>query len=259
MYVTSYKSVGGPLVPHDIQVLRRNSVEMMRRMGQPCVHRHRFNLEDLRDGFTLDLPDIHEEIAVKRCPACFDGDYEQTRADCPVCYGVGLCSVEDAEGQWINSRGRISTIETAYPAPKWKGFGPPTLTWSIQPDVQQDIFRLNQQGVLVRLETSRVQSPWLPHMHDGDLLFNVRLKPNSFDVAEVIQRYELKLSQPQTLRGFGQIARDRDFLVNQSYEMVRLPEHHPYDAVALMDTTASIYRDAARLRAVVTVDGEETP
>lgn len=228
MHRVTVKHVGSPREPQDVQWMRRNNIETLRRFGQPVLWRHMFTEDDLElGGYEFTFNSTREIIPLKRCPACFDNEYSQTRGDCPVCYGIGIVSQENDSTKHIDIRGRITYAVTPDPAPKYGGFGPAVLTWTIQPDVPEDMFRISDRGVLTRVQQSTVLAPWTPMMADNDLLINVELDYNNYSVEKEIDRHILRQTLPQTLRGFGKAgAAGRQFRVGQTFEMNKLPRGH---------------------------------
>ena len=256
MHLISVRNIGGPTTPHDVQRLRRNNIETLRRFGQPVIWKHVFTQDDLDSGgyeFQIASGAI-ENIPVKRCVACWDSDYESVRGDCPVCFGVGLTSVEDDPSSFINDQGRLVDQETDNPAPLHGGYGPSVLTWTIQPDVPEDVFRISDRGVLTRVQTSTVLAPWTPDMADNDLLINVVLQNNDFSIQKVLDRHILKQVAPQTTRGYGKYSRGRDYKAGQQFQMTKLPLDNPLYQVALSKT----WIDAATVAAIAEISALET-
>jgi len=221
----AHKAVGGRRTPQEIKRLRREVMDFTRKMGQPVVLKHQWNNEDVRQGLA------------KQCPACFDPAYKQTRNRCPVCFSVGFVSVEDdditnlyiEDGELVLQADQINEV----PAPKYGGYGPGYITWLIEPDTPVDIFRINEQGVMVQTQSAQGVAPWFPELHDNDLAVNVHLTDNlkiehvnEFGTGEFnrdYERYQLKLTNPITIRGFGKRAVDQDYQVQQTFEMAHIP------------------------------------
>ncbi len=225
MHIVSFKNVGAPSTPQDIKRLRRENMDYCRKMGQPVVFRHMFNRDDVEDE------------TAKVCPACYDSAYDQTRNDCSVCFGFGFVSIEDSEDEdlYIDRSGNIvegDQDSTGIRAPRWGGFGQPYLTWMVEPDVAVDVFRLNEQGVMIRTYDAQGQAPWFPKMGDNDLCINVRLAPDDYAIIETEDRFQLKRVQQVTIRGFGRRsgrhasgASGQPFLTSQTFEMSRSPDN----------------------------------
>jgi len=257
MLVVSARNVGDHRTPHETKALRRNVIEMAMRLGQPVVWRHRFTVDEVAAGSsTLQLQSGPMTIALQRCPACYDEYNESGRGDCPVCFGITITSTETSDVEYISSSGRITTTATANPAPVYRGFGPSVLTWVLQPDVLNDNYKLSPEGVMTLIESARVYAPWTPLMEDNDFMANVILRPDSATVEKITEIYELKGTTPQSVRGHGQTARGREFMVGQSFEMAVLPSNHPYAGLTV-EPAPSTNRDAGRMRAVFTATADE--
>lgn len=220
MYIVSTKEVGPPFTPQEIKRLRRQNMDVCRKMGQPVVVRHLWNQDDVIAG------------TARKCPACWDSTYEQVRNDCPVCYGFGFASVEDAvdPDDWINLDGQV--VNTGAPgsgwvrAPRYGGFGESVLTWLMEPDVAVDVFRINEQGVMVRTYDAQGVAPWFPNLGDNDLCINVTLSPNDYSIVGTGDRFQLKLVQQVTIRGFGKMGRPQGsqaYKVAQTFQMSKAP------------------------------------
>ena len=239
-YVTA-RNIGGPRTPHDVQRLRRNNIETLKRFGQPVVWKHMFTQDDFELGY-YSFQIAHgasQKIPVQRCVACWDEDYQQTRTDCPICHGIGITSVE-AGPYWIDQEGYISESSTLDPAPKYRGFGPSILTWTIQPDVPEDVFRISDEGVLTRVQTATVLAPWTPEMADNDLLVNVVLQQNDYSILKEQERFILRQVAPQSVRGYGKYARNREFRAGQQFQMTKLPTNNHLYNVPILD----VYHDS---------------
>lgn len=218
----SLKNVGPPHTHQEIKRLRREVGDMLRRYGQPVAYYIAWNLDDILLG------------TAKRCPACFDNvAYEQARADCEVCYGLTLVSVEDSTTHWIDSNGYLTTEETDLPAPAFGGFQEPVLTRVMQPDAGVDLFRINDTGVLVRTQDATAVAYWTPSMADNDMLVDVTLSINPSVIIDHSMRYLTKQVQPQTIRGWGKRAHDQKYLVGQTFEMNTIPKENILQTVPI--------------------------
>lgn len=217
------KYVGEKNEPHDIKVTRKSSFEVMRRMGTPVVIKHMYNDDDVEAGVAEPSPN-------------FSNIYKQTRADDPVSFGSGFVSVEKSDDEWINpSNSRIVTTKptpTAPLAPKYRGFGPGYLTYIILPDVTEDWYKHSEEGVFTRVRSARVQAPWWPEIHDGDLITEVTMDDGGH-LLSTGARYQAKMATPNSIRGLDRRGR-KEFnshpnthVVNQQFEMSRLPDNHP--------------------------------
>lgn len=221
----AHKTVGGRRTPQEIKRLRREVMDFCRKLGQSVLLKHQWNNNDVREGLA------------KECPACFDPAYRQTRNRCPVCFSIGFVSVEDdditnlyiEEGELVDQVHQINEVR----APKYGGFGPGYITWMIEPDTPVDIFKIGEGGVIVQTQQAQGIAPWFPELHDNDLAINVHLDRN-LEIEDVnefgdgrtnntYERYQLKLTNPITIRGFGRRAQDQDYQVQQTFEMSHVP------------------------------------
>ena len=224
MYIVSVKEVGPPHTPQEIKRLRRQNMDVCRKMGQPVVFKHMWT------EFDVDAGDA------KRCPACYDSAYDQPRNDCPVCFGFTFVSTEDTVNPdlYINTSGLI--VETGSPgltwprAPRWGGFSQSVLTWLMEPDVAVDVFRISDQGTLLRTLEATGVAPWFPQLSDNDLCINVELSVNDYAIVSTGDRFQLKMVQPITVRGFGKRGRPpgsggQAYKVAQSFQMAKFPNN----------------------------------
>lgn len=226
-HAASWKNVGGPNTPQEVKRLRRENMDICRRMGQPAIFRHMYSLEDVDAGIA------------EKCPACYDAEYDHVRADCVVCYGFGFASVEvNPLDLWITTSNTIVTTSNPaaewIKAPRYGGFSAPILTWLIEPDVAVDIFRINDQGVMTQIYDAQGTAPWYPKMGDNDLCVNVELSPDGFTILNTLDRFQLKRVQQVTIRGFGRLSQPtvngQPYLVAQTFEMNKVPSNqHVYD------------------------------
>ncbi len=216
--------VGEKNVPQDILRLRRQVYDVMRQMGTPVLVKHMYNAHDVRDG-----------LAVRSTN--YDEVYGQTRHRDPISHGVGFVSVEKAEGEWVLPDGTMVKADDrpagSEPAPKYRGFGPGFLIYMIQPDVAEDLFKVGETGALIKVQQARAQCPWFPEINDNDLICNVEVAKNG-DILKVRERYQAKMTNPTSIRGFGDRNGRREYtedggnryIVNQSFEMALLPNDH---------------------------------
>lgn len=213
--VANMKNVGPPSIPQDIKRLRREVGDMLRRYGHSVVHRRMYILDDVEKGIA------------KKCPACYDDAYNQVRNDCPVCYSVGFVSVEDSPDQWLDSNGNPTPVETAVKAPKYGGFGIPTLTRIIQPDAPIDIFTINERGVLTRVQNVNAYTYWDPVFADNDLIILVNVSIDGFTINGVGDYFQAKKTIMNTVRGWGKKARNqKEFAVSYQFEMALVPPNN---------------------------------
>ena len=222
MQTVSFRNVGPPSTPQEIKRLRREVMDFMRKNGQPIIFRHMWNIDDKIAGLA------------RTCPACYNTVYEQVRNDCPVCFGFGYASVEESPNTrlYIDTGGQIVVDDpgTNIRAPRYGGFSEPYLTWMAEPDVAVDVFRINEQGVMVKTYDAQEVAPWYPKLGDNDLCINVTLGENGFDIVQTNERFQLKLTQQITVRGFGKrggrnAAGGQTYFVGQSFQMSRAPEN----------------------------------
>jgi len=220
---STFREVGPPNTPQEIKRLRRENMDLCRRNGQPVVIRHMYSMDDV------------ETNEAKQCPACFDSAYGQTRNDCPVCHSFGFVSVEDNPSEpfiWITTAGLLVQTDTPegawVRAPRYGGFGVPKLTWLMEPDVAVDVYRINEQGVMVQTYDAQGVAPWYPRLGDNDLCINVELAHDGYTIANELERFQLKLVQQITMRGLGRLGQQRyvgnqPFYVAQSFQMSKAP------------------------------------
>jgi len=173
-----------------------------------------------------------EDGFAEQCPACWDPAYEQVRNDCPVCFGFGFASIEKSVDSdlWIDNNGQI--VSTVSPqtgwvrAPRYGGFGASVLTWMLEPDIAVDVFRISDHGVMTRTYDAQGVAPWFPNLGDNDLCINVVLSPNDYSIIDTEDRFQLKLVQQVTVRGYGKMGRPQGsqaFKVAQTFEMSKAP------------------------------------
>lgn len=219
MHTVSWKEFGPPNTPQEVVRRRKQNMEICRKLGQPVIFRHMWNADDVNAGLA------------KKCPACYDNAYDQARNDCPVCFGFGFVSVEnDPSGQYfIDQYGQIILGDpgTHVHAPRYGGFDKPWLTWIIEPDVAVDLFRINEQGVMIQTYDATGVAPWYPKLGDNDLCINVTLDPGGYNILDTHERFQLKMVQQVTLRGFGRrdAAISQPHLISQTFQMARTPEN----------------------------------
>jgi len=213
--ITNMHDVGTVSTPQDVKRLRRGVGDSLRRYGQPVVHRHMYTLDDVEKGIA------------KKCPACFDEAYSQVRNNCPICHSIGFVSVEDAPDIWLDSDGDSTTSETPIPAPMFGGFAIPVLTRVVLPDRPIDIFKLNERGVLTRVQNTSAFSYWDPVFQDNDLIISVNLAVDGFTVNGVNDHYQAKMATPNTIRGWGQKTRNnQEHIVSYQFEMALVPSNN---------------------------------
>jgi hypothetical protein len=227
LQTVSFKEVGAD-APQEIKRARRQVMDMLRKSGQPVILKHRFSTKDVENG------------VAKTCPACWDEDLQQTRGDCPVCFRVGYVSVEDDPTNYIDNRGRLTTDpSTGVAAPLFGGFGQGYLTWMIEPDASVDVFKPDEAGVMVQTQQAQGYAPWYPTLFDNDLCINVSLARDGQTVLSTNERWELKLVNPNTIRGWGSLPSGVVHNVWQTFEMARAPDNTIFYQVPVEIRTAS--------------------
>lgn len=231
----TYKNViryaGDPGVPQDMLRRRRLSLETMRRMGTPVLLKHMLTIEDVEKG-------------IAEPSTGFDTIYGQSTHDDPFSYGVGFVSVETTHGEWIKPATETESAELIItddpqpdyiPAPTYRGYGPGYLTYAILPDVPEDVYKLTEEGALIKTQQARLQLPWTPHVGDNDLLITVELGPSE-EILQSFERYQLKQVSPITMRGHDRLGRrevpgmidgGNRFVVGHQAEANKVPETDP--------------------------------
>lgn len=216
---------GGPRTPQDIARRRKNVMEAMRRFGNPVLVKHMYNDADVDEGVAQRSPN-------------FDSVYKQTRHNDPISHGVGYTSLVTSEDEWVSPQGKLVVGTTVspgagyFPAPRYRGFGPGYLTYIIEPDAAEDVFKATETGVLIKTQTAQAQAPWFPEMNDNDLLINVELDHSGRNIVATHERFQLKMTQPVSMRGVDRRGR-REYtedggnrhVVNQHFEMTLVPRN----------------------------------
>lgn len=214
--------VGEQNVPQDVKRRRRQVYDAMRRFGTPVIVKHMFNDDDREHGVAAFSPN-------------FKDPYGQVRYEDPFSYGTGFVSVKKSVNEWVSPTGAIVTAVSSPGAgytlaPKYRGFGPGYLTYVIEPDVAEDMFKLTSGGALIQTQTATVQAPWWPEINDNDLIINVELDAQG-NVRKARERFQAKQTNPVSIRGLDRRGRreysgeDRGnrFVVNQTFEMTLVP------------------------------------
>jgi hypothetical protein len=217
---------GLPNVPREIRRLRLASIEHCMTHGQPAIWRHRFTAEDEASGYVMETHTGTTTIAVRKCPACFDSHYGSVRDDCPACFGSAFVSTAAEADLWIIDDGQAlddTDDGTNLLAPLWRGYGPPVLTWVVEADAPIDEVKPDTRGALVQLEDVRMFAPWYPTMRDGDILMDVTLSEDGYTVDSIDTRYQLKLTQPQTMRGSRPRRHSQGYMVGQVFNAAKIP------------------------------------
>lgn len=218
-------------VPRDVWRRRKSNMDAMKRFGSPVIIKHMYNDEDVQEGRAVRSPN-------------FDDDYGQTRNRDPLSHGAGFVGAVDGQmilssNEWYRSDGTGGIIKsTTQPAedyllaPKYRGYGPGHLTYVIMPDVSEDVFKMSEGGVLIRTQQARVQMGWYPEANDNDLLITCQVD-RAYNVVKTFERYELKQTNPVSIRGLDRKGRreyTEDFgnrhVVQQEFEMSLIPKHN---------------------------------
>lgn len=97
-------------------------------------------------------------------------------------------------------------------------------------DTQEDVFRPNDQGVLIHERHPGMTAPWIPEMGDDDMLIVVEVDPITNDIIEMGDRYELREVTPVTMRGphFKTTRHMKPFRVSQEAMVDLLPYGHQF-------------------------------
>ena len=231
--ILSYRNVGGRRTPQEIKRLRRENMDFCRRMGESVILKHQYNNRDYLAGQAfLDNGGIvtkdTDPMLAKHCPACWDDERDMAKNTCKVCFGVGFVSlVYDDITHKLIENGKLSDVDLGshQRAPKYGGYGPGFITWMVEPDVAVDVFRINEQGVMVQTENAQGVAPWYPDLGDNDLCINVELDRNLQTIIDIEDRFQLKLTNPNTVRGFGRRGIFQNYKVSQQFAMARIPEN----------------------------------
>lgn len=227
---------GEPNVPRDIVRRRKSNMDAMRRFGSPVVIKHMYNDDDVQKGLAVRSPN-------------FDDEYGQTRNRDPLSHGVGFVGAIDgvpilSSNEWYDTTGAGGILRSVEQpssshalAPKYRGYGPGYLTYVIMPDVSEDVFKMNDGGVLIRTQQARVQMGWFPEANDNDILITCQID-QAFRVTQTFERYELKQTNPISIRGLDRKGRreySEDFgnrhCVQQDFEMSLTPSNSEVMAV----------------------------
>lgn len=222
--INAIRYVGSQNGPQDLLRRRKQVQETMRRMGTPVIVKHMFTDRDVQEGVAMPSPN-------------FDDVYKQPRHDDPISHGIGYVSVELSEDEWYSSDGKTIVTSEVSPgvgytqAPKYRGFGPGYLIYMIQPDVAEDVFKLTEQGVLIKVQEATAQAPWWPEINDNDLIINVTIGKGE-TILDTHERYQAKMTNPVSMRGYDRRGRreytedgGNRYVVNQQFQMTLVPQH----------------------------------
>lgn len=204
IYKNVIRYLGDSGIPQDILRRRRLSLETMRRFGTPVLIKHMYTIAD-----------VEKEIAEPSVG--LDTIYQQPIHDDQLSYGIGYVSVEkSSRGEWIKPATETEPAELKIqeePEPEWeaaplyRGFGPGYLTYAILPDAPEDVYKLTEEGALIRTQQAKLQLPWYPQVGDNDLLITCEID-NSEKIVQTFERYYLKQVFPITMRGAAALQRD---------------------------------------------------
>jgi len=219
--INAIRYIGDQNIPRDIKQHRGNNLDTMRRFGAPVLIKHMYISTDVDTGVAVPSPN-------------FDDVYGQTRKGDPISHGIGFVSAETSPDEWVSPEGLLVSSPTSpgagyTPAPKYRGYGPGYLTYVIMPDVATDVFKLNEVGALIKIQTALAQMGWFPEVNDNDLIISVTID-QSEKVIDTHERYLAKMTNPVSMRGLdrkGRRERSEDFgnrhVVDQNFEMTLLP------------------------------------
>jgi hypothetical protein len=204
IYKNVIRFTGEMGISQDILRRRRLSLETMRRMGTPVLLKHMYTIQDVEKGIA--------EPSVG-----LDTIYQQPIHDDQLSYGIGYVSVEKStRGEWIKPATETEPAELVIqeePEPEWeaaplyRGFGPGYLTYAILPDAPEDVYKLTEEGALIRTQIARLNLPWYPQVGDNDLLITCEID-GSENILQTFERYQLKQVSPTTMRGAAALQRD---------------------------------------------------
>jgi hypothetical protein len=178
--------VGPQSTPQDIKDMRRSTFEYQRMYGMPVIHKHRWNLRDMKKGLA------------KRCPYHYDDTYEQDRARCPYCFGTGFLG----------------------------GYADGQIVWVTFSDATEDRIRVGAGGILMFEREPQLTAPWIPDIGTGDLIITAEFLDDSFTVDEndLLDRFTLKEVKPITIRGYQRKVQTVEFKVQQNSQIERVPD-----------------------------------
>lgn len=233
-YVTKF--VGEPgfgdksKVPQDVLRRRRQVYDAMRRFGSPVLVKHMWNAQDVIDGLAEASPN-------------FDSVYGQSRNHDPISHGIGYVSVEKSDDEWYHTTTGEIVVALTNPdednyaqAPKYRGFGPGYLTYIIFPDSSVDLFKVNELGTFIQIQTASAQASWFPEINDNDLIINVILDEHRGSIIETEERFQAKQTNQISIRGLDRrgrressgltnVTRGNRFVINQQFELVLIPNN----------------------------------
>lgn len=216
--------VGGPATPQDVKRRRRQVYDAMRRFGTPVLIKHMFNPDDVITAEAVTSPG-------------FNSAYGQGRNRDPISHGIGYVSTALSDNEWYHTTTGQIVISTTDPgasyekAPKYRGFGEGQLVYIIEPDRAEDVFKVNEIGSFIKIQTAQAQAPWYPEIDDNDLIVHVTLD-NHGTIVDTQERYQAKMTSPISVRGLDRRGR-REYtedggnrhVVGQTFEMTLIPNN----------------------------------
>lgn len=138
--------------------------------------------------------------------------YDSGHQDCPYCFGTGYL------GGWGDAQVTFLTIS----------------------DARQDQLKVGREGVIYLDQHPGFTAPWVPLLGDGDLIIIADLESDNWDVIQEHERYILQEVTPVTMRGAWKGPQPREYRVNQSGNIDKLPFGHEYYDVPLVFDYASV-------------------
>jgi hypothetical protein len=102
------------------------------------------------------------------------------------------------------------------------GWADGIVTYITIADVQEDVFRISEQGTLIHEANPGFTAPWTPPMGDGDLLITGDFD-EGWNLVYDRERYTLDEVTPVTIRGFQSVVQTKEFVVHQSGNLNKLP------------------------------------
>lgn len=177
-------NLGPGSTPQDVKDLRRSTWDYHFTYGMPVIHKHKWNMFDVRKGLAY------------KCPYHNMPGYEADYSNCPYCFGTGIL------GGWAD--GQIAYV-----------------TFS---DATENRIKVGPQGVLLFDREPQMVAPWVPEMGNGDILVTADFDHDTFEVLEEKDRYTLKEVTPVTIRGFQEQVQTVEYRVQQSAMIDRVPD-----------------------------------
>jgi hypothetical protein len=201
----AYRYVVDPNTPKAVGRRRKTVYDIMRRLGSPFLFKHKWTDEDVSLGIAQKSP-------------AYDDIYQTSLTQDNLSHGVGFVSQELSPNEWYDPSGNIivSATNPGYPyiqAPMYRGYGPGWLVWCIQSDTPTDYLKLDEGGVVIRVQEPQILCPYFPSMNDGDLLIACEID-REMTIVNTYDRYELKQVRQVAIRGYDMNGR-RETGINQ--------------------------------------------